>query len=132
LLDRIDIQIEIARERNWLSAASTTIPETSTAVHQRALAARQRQQARQRKLNHFLSASELKRHVVLKPHAEAFLRQAFDHFKLNPRSYHRLLKLARTIADLAARDEVAEEDLSEALALRRMDLSGTQGLGRAS
>jgi len=132
LLDRIDLQIEIARERNWLSAASTTPPESSAAVRTRALAARQRQQARQHKLNHFLSAPELKRYVGLKPQAEAFLRQAFDHFKLNPRSYHRLLKLARTIADLAARDDVAEEDLSEALALRRMDLSGAHGLGRAS
>ena len=131
LLDRIDIQIEISREKNWLSAASLTTHESSAVVSERILAARRRQLSRQCKLNHFLSVPELKRHVALKPRAAAFLTQAFEHFKLNPRSYHRLLKLGRTIADLAGHNDVEDADLSEALALRRMELSGPHGFGRS-
>lgn len=123
LLDRIDIQVEVTRERQWLNPPRQRAPESSATVRSRTLAARARQLARQRKSNHELTVGELKEHASLDRPTASFLAHAFEHYRLNPRSYHRLLKLARTIADLALRDTIVEDDLTEALALRRLDLA---------
>lgn len=123
LLDRIDIQIEVARERDWLSSTVTDQLESSASVRARALAARARQGARQGKINHHLSVSELSLHAPLDRPTEKFLAHAFEHYRLNPRTYHRLMKLARTIADVADCPAIAQDHLSEALALRRLEVA---------
>ncbi len=64
---------------------------------------------------------ELALHAPLHEQAQDFLADAFEHFRLTARSYHRLVKLARTIADLAGRARIEQEDLAEALNLRRID-----------
>ena len=119
LLDRIDLQVEVAREHDWLEA-STTLAESTAAVRARALAARQRQVARQGKPNAALRVAELAPVTRLAPAATDFMSRAFRHFNLNPRSYHRVLKIARTVADLADAPTVEVPHLGEALRLRRL------------
>ena len=129
LLDRIDVQIEVSRDRNWLREASGAPPESSASVRQRTLAARARQIARQGRSNHELAAGELKQFAPLSPPAAAFLLRAFEHYRLNPRSYHRVVKLARTIADLAGEEVLGETAVTEALALRRLEINAAASAG---
>ena len=129
LLDRIDLQIEVTRERHWLRAANGEPPESSALVRGRTMAARQRQLSRQAKSNHELGAGELKHHAPMNEAAASFLARAFEHYRLNPRSYHRVVKLARTIADLAVEDVLREEHVSEALSLRRLEISAAATVG---
>ena len=123
LLDRIDLQTEVPRERDWLRPANVVQGESSAAVRARVTAAQSRQFGRQHKLNARLDVQALSLHAPLAADAQEFLAQAFEHFRLTARSYHRVIKIARTIADLAARDQVQQADLAEALQLRRMDLA---------
>ena len=119
LLDRIDLQVEVARERDWLEATSSVPAESTKTVRARAVAARSRQFDRQGKPNGALGVAELGEVAALAPPETEFLAQAFRHFNLNPRSYHRVLKVARTIADLAAASTIQTAHLAEALRLRR-------------
>jgi magnesium chelatase family protein len=61
--------------------------------------------------------------------AARFLARAFEHYRLNPRSYHRVVKLARTIADLAVEAVLREEHVTEALSLRRLEISAAATVG---
>jgi len=121
LLDRIDLQTEVPRERDWLRPRVARPGETSATVRTRVAAAQGLQIERQRKLNSRLNVRELALHAPLHEQAQDFLADAFEHFRLTARSYHRLVKLARTIADLAGRARIEQEDLAEALNLRRID-----------
>jgi len=121
LLDRIDLQTEVPRETDWLRAKNPPRAESSAEVAARVAAAQARQVARQGKLNARLDVRELGLHAVLADTEREFLAQAFEHFRLTARSYHRVIKIARTIADLAERPQIARSDLGEALQLRRMD-----------
>lgn len=121
LMDRIDIQVEVPRENDWLQLAGDEGRETSTRVAARVAEARQRQFARQACLNAHLGASGIAAHVPLGQDAAALLEQAFARFRISPRVCHRLLRMARTIADLAGMEQVCGADIAEALGLRRMD-----------
>jgi magnesium chelatase family protein len=121
LLDRIDLQAEVPRERDWLRPRGQRPAESSATVRARVGAARAVQWRRQGKPNARLSVGELQLHAPLDERAQAFLAEAFDHFRLSARSYHRVIKVARSIADLAGRADVAQGDLAEALTLRRME-----------
>ena len=125
LLDRIDLQTEVPREQDWLRPAKARPGEASSVVRARITAAQDRQLARQQKLNARLDVRELARHAPLADAAQEFLAQAFEHFRLTARGYHRVIKIARTIADLAARETVEQRDLAEALQLRRLDHART-------
>ena len=120
LLDRIDLQVEVARERDWLESQAQVEAEPTKAVRSRVFAARRRQLQRQSKPNSALGVAELGQVATLAPAEADFLAQAFRHFNLNPRSYHRILKVARTIADLAGAPAIATAHLAEALRLRRL------------
>jgi magnesium chelatase family protein len=120
LLDRIDIQIELpALSAAELSARSTTTGEASAAVARRVAAARERQIERQGKTNRELDGREVD--AVCRPDAagEALLREAGDRFGWSARAYYRVLKVARTIADLAEVDTPAASHLGEAIQYRR-------------
>ena len=121
LLDRIDLQIEIARQRDWIERTTDDTGESSAAVRQRVIAARGRQLARQNKLNQFLSAAELRNFAPLDEASQAFMRQAFERFMLSARAYHRIVKVARTIADLGDLIDIELEHVSEALNLRCLE-----------
>ncbi|RKF47302.1 YifB family Mg chelatase-like AAA ATPase [Paraburkholderia fungorum] len=120
LLDRIDIQIEIpALTPAELSARSTVTGETSATIALRVNAARERQLARQSKTNRELGGREVDE--VCRPDAagEALLRQAGERFGWSARAHYRVLKVARTIADLAGAAMPSAEQIGEAIQYRR-------------
>ncbi|AFT84380.1 YifB family Mg chelatase-like AAA ATPase [Paraburkholderia phenoliruptrix] len=120
LLDRIDIQLEVpALTSTELSARSTAAGESSEAIARRVHAARERQLARQGKTNRELSGREVDE--VCRPDAagEALLREAGERFGWSARAYYRVLKVARTIADLAGASMPSAAQIGEAVQYRR-------------
>ena len=120
LLDRIDIQIEIpALTSAELSARASTTGESSAVIAARVSAARERQLARQGKTNRELSGREVDE--VCRPDSagEALLREAGDRFGWSARAYYRVLKVARSIADLAGADVPTGSQIAEAVQYRR-------------
>jgi len=124
LLDRIDLQIEVP------SLPADALParhggagdgELSAVVRERVAQASARQRARQGKSNSLLQTRELERWCVLDAESEALLKQAFARLSLSARAYHRILKVARTIADLAAADALSASHVAEAISYRRLD-----------
>ena len=120
LLDRIDIQIEVpaVAQEDLLKQADG---ESSTTIQARAEAARQRQLARQGKPNAQLSVAEIDRWCAPGEDGEALLRQAIARLNLSARAYHRVLKVARTIADLAGSERIQTPHIAEAVQYRRMN-----------
>ena len=128
LLDRIDIQIELGRLRQHELIAERDRPiETSATVRKRVKAARALQRKRQGCVNAHLDNRGLERHCRLDSDTETRLVSAIDKLGMSARSYHKLLKLARTIADLARRRDIAYEHLAEAIACRRQDRRSAAG-----
>ncbi|HJO36337.1 MAG: YifB family Mg chelatase-like AAA ATPase [Pseudomonadota bacterium] len=119
LLDRIDMHLAVAPvAQEVLLAPQAQAAEHSATMAARVLACRQRQQARQGRLNAALEAGELEQHAALDGPGRQLLGQAMDRLRLSARGTHRVLKLARTLADLAARPAVTSADLAEALQYR--------------
>lgn len=120
LLDRIDLLVTVARPS---AAALVDPPRTSTAaVRERVLAARERQRARLAgtsvHTNAQLDSRLLRAHVGIGAPARRALTQAYDGGGLSARGHDRVLRVARTVADLAGRDTVELDDVLHALALR--------------
>jgi magnesium chelatase family protein len=86
--------------------------------------ARQRQLVRQGKPNAQLSVTEIDTYCVPDAQGEALLRQAITRLNLSARAYHRVLKVARSIADLAASENILTPHIAEAVQYRRMDKLG--------
>ncbi len=119
LLDRIDLVVTVARvEKDKLLDARTG--ESTKSVTQRVLAARKLQTARfgRAKTNSQMNNSEIKQHCALEAEAANLTAMAVDKFGLSARSYMRLLKTARTIADLAEAKNISTSHLAEALQYR--------------
>jgi magnesium chelatase family protein len=123
LLDRIDIQIEVPAvpQEDLLRQADG---ETSAVIRERVEVARQRQLARQGKPNAQLTVSEIDALCVPDTQGEALLRQAMTRLNLSARAYHRVLKVARTIADLVGSKNILAQHIAEAVQYRRMDRQG--------
>jgi len=118
LLDRIDIQISVpALTQDELMQAGAGEP--STAIRARVQAARDRQMQRQGKPNSALGTQEIDQHCTLDATSEALLKQAIVRLNLSARAYHRVLKLARSVADLAGSDVITSTHLAEAIQYRR-------------
>src|SRR5262249_26131506 len=135
LLDRIDIQIEVPRlpHEDLLSLAPG---ESSAAVRERVCAARAIQQARFSAAgrrggagkvggggfgNGAMGARQIRQHCRVGEAAKELLRAAIQQLGLSARAYDRILKLARTVADLAASEEIAVEHVAEAIQYRTLD-----------
>lgn len=118
LLDRIDLHIEVPAVAPE-SLAKAPTGESSEMVRSRVIVARDRQHQRQGKLNADLSSRELDRHAAIQPDAEALLGQIMTALNLSARGYHRILRLARTIADMADSPEILPSHIAEASQLRR-------------
>jgi magnesium chelatase family protein len=125
LLDRIDIQIEVPAvpQEDLLKQSDG---ESSTRIQLRVEAARQRQLARQGKPNAQLSVTEIDLYCAPDAPSEALLRQAITRLNLSARAYHRILKVARTIADLAGSENLLTTHIAEAVQYRRMDKISSQ------
>lgn len=124
LLDRIDIHVEVPRlEPDKLTEDATGEP--SSAIRTRAQDARERQRHRFRGEKIFSNAELggrlLKKYCILPEDAEETLKLAIKTFGFTARTYDRIRKLARTIADLAGRDSIAQSDVAEAIQLRTLD-----------
>lgn len=126
ILDRIDLCVEAPR----LSIADISAKqnnESSAVIWERVMAARERQEHRFRgtpyRFNTDLGAGELKRYVPLGTAQQKLLEQIFQVMNLSARAYHRMIRLARTIADLDGSGDVLERHISEAACYRAADIS---------
>ena len=118
LLDRIDMQIEVAAvEPETLSKDADG--ELSASIAERVARAYERQLARQHKSNQRMSTRDIDRHCRMDLDAERALRSKMIQLHWSARAYHRVLKVARTIADLADSYVLTEEHVSEAITYRR-------------
>ncbi|TBU79605.1 ATP-dependent protease [Pseudomonas daroniae] len=117
LLDRIDLHITVARESTALNAPQDSGESTATAAA-RVAAARDIQLRRQGTANAFLDLSGLREHCALGDTDRQWLEHACERLTLSLRSAHRVLKVARTLADLQAHTEISRQHLAEALQYR--------------
>jgi len=121
-LDRIDIQIELPRLSKQELLQKNTSSATSATLRQRVIAARERQIQRQGSLNSQLNNRQLEQYCELDATSRQLLTQAIDKLRLSARSYHRLLKLSRTIADLGGLGQITPDCIGEAIGYRRNSL----------
>ncbi len=116
LLDRIDLHLTVARESTTLACAPSG--DTSAIVGARVAQARELQQQRQGCANAFLDLHGLRRHCALEEADQAWLETACERLTLSLRAAHRLLKVARTLADLEGAVAITRSHLAEALQYR--------------
>ena len=122
LLDRIDLHVNVPR----VDAAELTRPkfgngENSATVAERVIAARSRQLRRQPLPNARLSQADTQLHCRLGDAEQSLLERAIERLSLSARSTHRILRVARTIADLSAADRIDASHLGEAIGYRQLD-----------
>lgn len=118
LLDRIDLQIEVpAVSAEVLQKAPDG--ESSATIRLRVSDARARQQVRQGKPNAQLTSKEIDHHCQPDAAGAALLKQALHRLNLSARGYHRVLRVARSIADLAGSETIAASHIAEAVQYRR-------------
>ncbi|MCR5267403.1 MAG: YifB family Mg chelatase-like AAA ATPase [Lachnospiraceae bacterium] len=123
LLDRIDLCIEV-RNLQYEELVGERKQEDSKTVRKRVEYARRRQLERfcSPMFNARMNREQIERYCALKPEGEKIMEQAFTKYHLSARGYYRILKVARTIADLAGVDQILSEHLMEALHFRYTDL----------
>jgi magnesium chelatase family protein len=120
LLDRIDIQIEVpAVPTEDLSRARSG--DSSCVIRERVAQARAKMIARQERENARLVTREIDNTCLPDAKGATLLKQAIARLGLSARGYHRILKVARTIADLAGEQRVSESHVAEAIQYRRFD-----------
>jgi magnesium chelatase family protein len=125
LLDRIDIQIEVPAVP-YQALASTQLAEASAQIRARVEEARRIQERRFSKYprtsaNAVMDVPELRAFCQLDATCQNLLRNAIDKLGLSARAYNRILKVARTIADLGGREAIAAEHMAEAIQYRSLD-----------
>ncbi|GMR08166.1 MAG: YifB family Mg chelatase-like AAA ATPase [Gammaproteobacteria bacterium] len=121
LLDRIDLHVQVPRLRTSIltETGQGTLPENSEQVRERVKLAADRQLKRSGCLNHMLDQQQIRQHCQLTEKDQAMLVMAVEKLRLSARAYHRILKVARTIADLAAAENIGSMHLLEALSYRK-------------
>ena len=117
LLDRIDIHIEVPRVE-YEKLASDKVAESSSLVRDRITKARALQNKRFKKTNSEMTPREIKKYCVLDDASQNLLKLAMSQYDLSARQYTRILKVSRTIADLAGSENIESSHLAEALQYR--------------
>jgi len=125
LLDRIDIQVEVVPVP-FRDLAETPDSEKSEMVRQRVIAARKLQEERFSDLpevhaNAQMNTKQMQQHCQLEKEGHQLLKNAMEKLQLSARAYDRILKVARTIADLEASDNIQNQHLAEAIQYRSLD-----------
>jgi magnesium chelatase family protein len=120
LLDRIDVHVRLPPV-SVATLRSQERGEPSAAVRARVLEARRRQLERQPALNAFLSPRDIERVARLGASAERLITSATERLGLSARAHAKVVRVARTIADLAGKEDVATEHVAEAIAMRVLD-----------
>ena len=138
LLDRIDIHIEVPRV-DYEKLSGNKLSEPSDTIRKRVQAARNIQQARFTNLDSQISNNnsssniisnadmrigEIRKFCLLQAEGQSLMRAAMSQLQLSARAYHRILKLSRTIADLAGSEEIQSVHLAEALQYRPKIMMG--------
>ena len=104
-----------------LSQTSRQPAENSELVRSRVEVARERQLARAGRPNAALGSREIEQTCSLEPEAQRLIHRALEQLGLSARAYHRILKVARTIADLEGERDIQSTHVSEAIGYRRLD-----------
>lgn len=121
LLDRIDLHVRVERPL-YRELVSDEAQEGSAVIRSRVIAARKRQIERLRPFGMFCNAHmghrAIRETCIVTKEARKLLQEVFDKFKLSARSYDRIIKVSRTIADLQGADEIGQEHVAEALSYR--------------
>ncbi|MFC1751381.1 YifB family Mg chelatase-like AAA ATPase [Pseudomonadota bacterium] len=122
ILDRIDMHIEVpAVPKDMLFGDRDQKAESSAVVRQRVETARNVQQQRCGKANHLLDTRNIEAYCKLDKPKHKLLEQAIDVLGLSARAAHRILRVARTIADLSSSENIENKHLTEAISYRRLD-----------
>ena len=124
LLDRIDLMIEMPPV-SYDDLENTTPAESSASIKKRVIKAHQIQLERFKNegiyFNAQMNAAQIEKYCALLPKDKEILRSAFDRMELSARAYHKILKLARTAADLAGEEQITMRHLLEVLQYRTLD-----------
>jgi magnesium chelatase family protein len=122
LMDRIDMHVTVpALSKEFFASDKMEAVEESATIRNRVTAARAIQLNRHQKINSQLSQQEIKAACRLDKEQEIWLHETIDKLSLSARAYHRVLKVARTIADLEGLENIAKSHLMEALSYRKLD-----------
>ena len=120
-LDRFDLSTEISLPPPGMLSNPGVSSESSADVRARVIATQQRQYERQQKLNARLDNHEIRKHCVIEHNDAMWLEETLAKLGLSVRAWHRLLKVARTIADIHEHKQIQREHLLEALSYRAID-----------
>lgn len=130
MLDRIDIHIELPRV-DYEKLSGNKVNESSDTIRQRVQTARDIQNKRFTKgkvtdivCNADMRIGEIRQFCRLQDEGQSLMRSAMSQLQLSARAYHRILKLSRTIADLAGSEEIQSVHLAEALQYRPKIMMG--------
>jgi magnesium chelatase family protein len=127
LLDRIDMRIEAPRlEYSKIDSDNGIAEESSELIRKRVTSAREKQRERFKETaittNSEMESKDIQKYCHLDAETQKFMERVVDQYGLSGRSYHRLLKLARTIADLDNNQEIKLPHLAEAVQFRNSDM----------
>jgi magnesium chelatase family protein len=131
LLDRIDLHVEV-QPVPFEKLAQTPLAEPSAAIRERVLAARERQRIRFLSLPHVyhnaeMNTKQIRKYCALSKTSMSLLKAAMDRLRLSARAYDRILKVARTIADLEGEQAISDAHIAEAIQYRSLDREGWLG-----
>jgi magnesium chelatase family protein len=124
LLDRFDMHVEVGYQSGSVLLDSELLEESSAHIKARVVSARDLQISRQGVVNSLLSVKQLGEHCALDARLQSWLENTMEQLSLSARGVHRVLRLARTVADLSGDKDIEMTHLGEAMAYRSLDKVG--------